>query len=287
MFFSSTDHRHLIANIFARLSIFDLARAARVTRVCAAAARREMIARIGQRNHDAMCSTAVTYSAIKYFYRGVTDPAAYWPLALALRRRYDRLQELRQEEREADLATEVIVSMEVVVMSKKISSIISHWIHVGLAGCARLLVQHLHSPSAMETSCEHKIITRVSSETTLPLYIIGALSQESLFWWTLMRLIRGGQRGVAYALRLLDVHHFNLLVDYTEFVTPIADDSIIVAAMISGSRYDSHFARRIGHRFVVPSQVPYLLDEHEPIGEREPAPLDKIIRCDKCIDAAE
>lgn len=98
LIFSDSRYRNIAAAILTRLRLFDLAAIARVNSAMAAAARTEIVGRIGPANYvlvsgiDPQTGIAtgknqVTFEELKYFALSVADPTTYYPLVIALRRR--------------------------------------------------------------------------------------------------------------------------------------------------------------------------------------------------------
>lgn len=263
-------HHDIAVAIICRLNIFDIGRLARTSKYMTELCRREMLRRIGPRNfeivtglnpitfmatnasiddsidasNNASISHNVTHDDLKYFYREVVDAGAYWPLVIALRRRYLLINE----------DTYTVYKDECI--DRTVDDILIHWVHVGLTGCARLLrwiKEHEYDCGCLG-SCEYrqrkvdqkKIRNGEDIDVT-------KLSQEQLFWYlqTYMRLFHNDRA----AIDLLDHHHFNLFV---EAHIKFADSHDIIRlhtrrSNVKWLRYDPYFAQNTINRLVRPA----------------------------------
>lgn len=254
--FTDWHYRDMVATLMRALSLFDLSRVARLNRATWAAATREMLARIGPRNFELVAAldpltlapiaevdhrTTVSYSDMRNFAEMVTDPAAYWPLVIALRRRYIPRYEWHRYKGGCEPLS--------------LATIASYWIHRGLAGCARLIIGNDYDAfdEMILGSCE-KVMLEQQRDKFIndPELDIATLSQEHLFWYN---LTWGRQsKNICAVIFLLDEHHYNLLI---EMALCDADGAgylwkYIQAANVAWPRYDPYFVRRTIDRFVVP-----------------------------------
>lgn len=288
--FDHCRYRNIIAALVSVMPIFDLVRFARVNKLVYQCARREILTRIGPRNYELVAATdpltaapiaevelrsIVRYNDLKFFYLEVADPAAYWPLAIALRSRYKDLGVNIGTGDECDRAD--------------IDSIFIHWIHVGLVGCARLLFIGDTEETAYDISrrCENtpKLPDDVLNVDSLD---ISALSQEQLvsavYWNPHSKHVRA-------IVNALNHHHFNLLAEiyYRENSHYKSVQSALFRSNAAHMRYDPTFVDRTVAKFtqhIAEKTFATLPVGFEPemssVGE---SPLDKVRHCSACLPA--
>lgn len=255
-------YRDIYVVLLGHLTIFDLGRMARVSRQLMPLCRREMVARIGPRNFEIVAGLnphsfkpaaaelqTVQFNDLKYFADDVTDVAAYWPLVIALRRRYAIADLYIRSARPSQGCRYIILT-----------HIINYWIHVGLIGCARLLIDSRERDmdfAVVEGSCECKVQTSID-EIKIDKFTkdtISALTQEQLFWFTCVHYIRFNVDLDITRMMIdrLDIAHFNLLADMRRH----DDNNHMIKTNLRRSnivnvRYDPYFASRTVGRLVQP-----------------------------------
>lgn len=274
-------YRDIIATLASVMPIFDLARFARVNKMAAQCVRREMVVRIGPRNYELVAEvdpltaapivevearSMVRYNDLKYFYLEVDDPAAHWPLVIALRSRYKDLDVRIGTKDECEPAS--------------IDTIFTHWIHVGLAGCARLLfIRDIEDTSygISEECVASKIPARRMNK-------IAAMSQEQLLS---VAIQKNDHQRIREIVDMLDHHHFNLLVEIEYHNSNHFDiHRAILKSNVVWPRYDPFFADRMVARFAcwsVNRIFASLPNGFEPeMTSANEVPFDKIGQCPHC-----
>jgi len=245
------------------LSLLDtpaLAKLAPICRRLAADVRAEMQYRVGHRNYELlrdlsppMKGNRTTYLDLRYFYIGVKRPEDLPRVAVMLTMKYfPDVDYIRARHN---------------CYMPGIGSIISHWIHVGLPACARL------------------ILTKDSRRYNRPYYGCGGVDIDLGFWG--VRIIDNPAPGDSQYLLLfdavafsqkhycpyerddrfrafreiidrLDGPHFNLLVDMTAWMsTSRAVFEEIIASNHHRPRYDPWFVNRTLARMPVLQRIDF------------------------------
>lgn len=261
-----TNFRDLLPTVLRFSSIFDLGRIARTNKYFSHCVSREIIARIGQNNFDLVSAgVVVQHNDLKYFYEGVTDSAAYWPLVAALRRRYT--------------SADLYIRRGNNCSSVSLRTIIPYWLHIGLSGCARLIFDQDAKIFAIESdSCEMKYhINAITIYLAKP-FNVSDLTQGQLLWFIIAslstELVFKNNHLIPDILDTLDWHTFNILIDIVTFIRKIGahGENMIRASDARRPRYDPNFVRRTAAM----NGLKHTIDESA-------RPLDVLRHCPTCV----